>query len=230
MTFDFSDCEKKMGYAFSNKQLLFEALCHSSYVNELPHRQLRDNERLEYLGDAVLNLVVGHLLMEQHPQMDEGDLSRFRSMLVNESQLAEFARDMDLGSFLYLGKGEAQSDGQRKPSILADTMEAVIAAVYLDGGFTSAFELIQNRFRTPIEKIDDQTAFLDYKSRLQELVQGISQAVPSYTVIKEVGPDHDKTFQVEVQVHDLLAQGTGKSKKAAEQEAAKTALCTLKDG
>jgi ribonuclease III len=230
MTTDFSECEKKLAYTFKNKQLLYEALCHSSYVNELLEQQLKDNERLEFLGDAVLNLVVGHLLMEQHPQMKEGDLSRFRAMLVNESQLAAFARSMNLGWFLQLGKGETQSDGQNKQSILADTFEAVIAAVYLDGGFISAFELIQNHFRMLIENIDAQTTYSDCKSQLQELVQGSLKVVPQYSVIRESGPDHDKTFWVEVRVQDLRAEGTGKSKKAAEQEAAKNVLFVLEVG
>ncbi len=230
MTLDFYECEKKIFYAFKNKQLLYKALCHSSYVNELPERQLKDNERLEFLGDAVLNLVVGHLLMEQYPQMKEGDLSRFRAMLVNESQLAAFSRSMNLGSFLQLGKGETQSDGQNKQSILADTFEAVIAAVYLDGGFISAFELIQNHFRILIENINAQTTYCDCKSQLQELAQGTLKAVPQYAVIRESGPDHDKTFWVEVRVQDLRAEGIGKSKKAAEQEAAKNALLVLEVG
>jgi len=230
MTIDFSECEKKLVYTFKNKQLLYEALCHSSYVNELLEQQLKDNERLEFLGDAVLNLVVGHLLMEQHPKMKEGDLSRFRAMLVNESQLAAFARSMNLGSFLQLGKGETQSDGQNKQSILADTFEAVIAAVYLDGGVISAFELIQNHFQILIENINTQTKYSDCKSQLQELAQGSLKAVPQYAVIRESGPDHDKTFWVEVRVQDLRTDGTGKSKKAAEQEAAKNALLVLEVG
>jgi ribonuclease III len=227
MTSNYSECEKNLSYTFKNKQLLFEALCHSSYVNELPKQQLRDNERLEFLGDAVLNLVVGHLLMVQDPKMKEGDLSRFRAMLVNESQLAAFARNINLGSFLQLGKGETQSDGQNKQSILADTFEAVIAAVYLDGGYISAFELIQHYFQILIETIGAQTIYNDYKSRLQELAQGSLKAVPEYAVIRENGPDHDKTFGVEVRVQELRADGTGKSKKAAEQEAAKNALLVL---
>lgn len=209
--------------------MLDEALRHSSYVNELTDLNIRDNERLEFLGDAVLNLIVGHILMHHYPELNEGELSRSRANLVNETQLADMARLFDLGSFIHLGKGEIQTQGREKNSILADTFEALVAAVYLDGGFDAAFTMLEASFLPLINNLRFAANNLDYKSQLQELVQIGNGAMPSYSIIREDGPDHDKTFWVELRVLETETQGSGKNKKAAEQEAAKKALEILKE-
>lgn len=222
--FDTHALENKLAHRFANNDLLIEALSHSSYVNEQPLKTLRDNERLEFLGDAVLNLVVGHILMERLPQVNEGDLSRLRAQIVNESQLATIARTIQLGNFIQLGKGEIQTNGRDKNSILANALEAVIAAVYLDGGFDVAYDFIAQHFRSPLNVKTVSDVQGDYKSRLQELVQVTSEHIPQYRIIEESGPDHDKTFHTRLQVGDLEAEGIGKSKKLAEQDAAKKGL------
>jgi len=219
--------QQKLGYRFSDPAHLHEAVRHSSYVNESTEKDLRDNERLEFLGDAVVNLVVGHVLMMQYPFMDEGDLSRTRAGLVNEQELAVLARTLGLGDCLLLGKGEDQANGREKPSILADALEALAAAIYLDGGFTNAFEVLSIHFSARLKEMPTPAVPLDYKSRLQELVQLKLRITPQYRLIDESGPDHDKTFRARITVGELTAEGTGKSKKAAEQEAARNALAVL---
>ena len=221
--------EKKLSYHFKTKALLAEALRHSSFVNEQPETDLRDNERFEFLGDAVLNLIVGHILMERYPDLKEGDLSRTRANLVNETQLAKMARGIDLGSHLQLGKGEIQTNGMNKNSILAGAYEALIAALYLDGGFKRTFQIIKNTFAHVIDQVYSASDSYDYKSRLQEWVQEKHGAIPNYKVVDEKGPDHDKTFWVSVKVFGIEAQGNGKNKKAAEQDAARNALEILKE-
>lgn len=221
--------ELKISYRFRNRDLLEEACRHSSFVNEQPEVYLsaasvKDNERLEFLGDAVLNLAVGHMLMDRYPDLPEGDLSRMRAHLVNESELASVAREIHLGDFLLLGKGEIQSHGREKKSILADAFEAVIAAIYLDGGFDAAFRFVKDRFVERVSGTASPVSVADYKSRLQEIVQTSHKAMPTYQVVEESGPDHDKTFAVRITVCDLTAEGVGKSKKTAEQDAARHAL------
>jgi ribonuclease III len=224
---DLIEFQENLRYRFSNPSFLEEALRHSSYVNELPEDNVRDNERLEFLGDAVLSLVVGHLLMNRYPRMKEGDLSRMRAGLVNEQELAAIARGMNLGSYVQLGKGEIQNNGRDKSSILADTLEAVAAAVYLDGGFVAVFEILSGLFSTWLTNVPSPAVPLDYKSRLQELIQLKQRITPQYRLIDETGPDHDKTFRARIILGDLSAEGEGKSKKAAEQEAARKALSLL---
>ncbi|MDX1707608.1 MAG: ribonuclease III [Desulfobacterales bacterium] len=219
--------ERQLGYQFRSKELLAEALRHSSYVNEQPESDLRDNERLEFLGDAVLNLVVGHILMERYPHLKEGDLSRTRANLVNETQLATMARAIGLGSCLQLGKGEIQTNGMEKNSILAGAYEALMAALYLDGGFKTAFNIIENNFEPIVDQVQSTSDTLDYKSRLQEWVQEKRGSIPNYQIVSETGPDHDKTFRVSVTVFGVEAQGSGKNKKTAEQNAARRALRIL---
>jgi len=215
---------RNLMYEFKNIDLLVASLRHSSFVNEHPEMDIQDNERLEFLGDAVLNLVVGHLLMQRYPDLKEGDLSRMRANLVNESQLASIARKMDLGSHIQLGKGEIQSQGWDKNSILANTYEAVIAAVYLDGGFDAVFKLIGGVFSSLMDSVVRPSANCDYKSQIQELVQLKYQKIPDYTVVHESGPDHDKTFHVQLKVGEIETKGVGKSKKAAEQDSARKGL------
>jgi ribonuclease-3 len=227
-TNDHFEIEKKLVYEFRSKELLDEALRHSSFVNEQPDADLRDNERFEFLGDAVLNLIVGHILMERYPNVNEGDLSRTRANLVNESQLAIIARAIDLGAFIRLGKGEIQTNGRDKNSILAGAFEALIAAVYLDGGFKAAFKIIENNFVPLLDSVNSAIDSYDYKSQLQEWVQEEQGAMPYYKVVREEGPDHDKTFWISVKVFDVESDGQGKNKKMAEQDAAKKALEILK--
>lgn len=223
-TTDPLNIEKMLGYQFHSKVLLEEALRHSSYVNEQTDLDLRDNERFEFLGDAVLNLVIGHILMERYPHLNEGDLSRIRANLVNETQLAMMARSIELGACLQLGKGEMQTNGKEKNSILAGAFEALMAAVYLDGGFEVAFKTIENNFIPYLDQIPSAIDNSDYKSRLQERVQEKHGDIPNYQIVREEGPDHDKTFWVSVKVFDIEMEGTGKSKKTAEQDAARKVL------
>jgi ribonuclease III len=219
--------QQTLGYQFRDAALLGEALRHSSYVNEQLDPELRDNERMEFLGDAVLNLAVGHLLMKAFPDMHEGELSRTRANLVNETQLAQIARSLELGHYLLLGKGEMQSRGWEKNSLLANALEALIAAVYLDGGFAAAADLIAQHFKDLVDCAPQTVTEQDYKSRLQEAVQSAIKAIPQYKVVAESGPDHDKTFTIEMTVGSLRAEGSGKSKKAAEQDAARKAIDML---
>ena len=216
--------EQFLQYEFNDKNLLQEALRHSSFVNELGDPQLRDNERLEFLGDAVLNLIVGHILMRCYPDLKEGDLSRSRANLVNENQLAKMARSFDLGLYIQLGKGEIQTHGREKNSILADTFEALMASIYLDGGFDAAYQIIETNFKPLIEHLHTAANNHDYKSQLQEKVQVDQGSMPDYNITREDGPDHDKTFWVALKVLDIETQGSGKSKKIAEQDAARLAL------
>ncbi len=216
--------ETRLNYFFKDKARLKTALTHSSYANEQTDSEIEDNERYEFLGDAVLNLIVSHILMHSRPGLSEGDLSRTRAFMVNEVQLAEIARKINLGDFIELGKGELQTNGRNKNSILADAFEAVCAAVYLDGGFEQALEIITSLFAPILEKVSEPQHNRDYKSRLQELAQTWFRKTPVYSVIDESGPDHNKTFTVQLIIDEIKASGTGKSKKAAEQDAARKAL------
>jgi ribonuclease-3 len=221
---DTKKLQENLVYQFQDTNLLEEALRHSSYVNEQPDPKMRDNERMEFLGDAVLNLVVGHLLMKAYPEMHEGELSRIRANMVNETQLAEIARIIDLGGHLLLGKGEIQSNGWEKNSLLANALEAVIAAVYIDRGFDAAANLIEHHFKGLVKAASTLTTGQDYKSRLQEAVQSTIKKIPQYKVVHESGPDHDKTFTISMTVGDIHSEGVGKSKKTAEQDAARKGL------
>ena len=224
----YPDITQVIEYEFKNPSLLEEAFRHSSFVNEQLDKTLKSNERLEFLGDAVLNLAIGHLLMIRHTDVNEGVLSKMRAGLVNESQIAEISRNIQMGKSMKLGKGEMTSDGCNKKSILADALEALIAAVYLDGGYHEAFRIIEQLFDEPLNAIDTANASVDHKSRLQELIQLHQIPMPEYTIISETGPDHDKTFTVELTFDAVCATGMGKNKKAAEQEAARNAFRALK--
>lgn len=220
--------EKNIGYLFKDKALLNTAMCHRSYLHENQELCSCDNERLEFLGDAVLGLCIGQVLMEKSPLKNEGDLSKLRSNLVSEPALADMARFIDLGRFVRLGKGEALSRGFDKNSILSDTFEAVIAAVYLDAGFETTYRLICDLFSDSIGKSLLNEKIVDYKSMLQELVQEKEATIPQYVILNEVGPDHDKTFEVSLHLFGIESKGFGKTKKAAEQNVAKKILKILK--
>ncbi len=214
--------ESILGYRFNNRQLLEKSLTHPTYAHEHPDPNLKDNQRLEFLGDAVLNLVVGHLLMQHFPDAREGELTRMRANLVNESGLSEQARGLGLGAYIRLGAGEMATHGREKSSILADTLEAVMAAIYLDGGSEKAFMIIRKLF-SPL--LGNPKA--DVKTDLQELVQKKLGIIPTYRVLGETGPAHEKTFTVELSAGDTTTIGVGKSKKLAEKSAAEKALKQL---
>jgi ribonuclease III len=223
-----AEAEIALGYTFKQPELLQEALSHSSFVNEQSDRTRRDNERFEFLGDAVLNLAVGDLLMQYDPELREGDLTRIRSAMVNEQQLASLSRNMDLGQNILLGKGESRTGGRNKSSILADCLEAVIASIYLDGGFSAAFDFIERHFTPLIPPLVIKINAQDYKSELQEFVQSKHQPGPAYTLYDQTGPDHDKTFRIQLETCSIRTRGVGKSKKSAEQDAARIALQILR--
>lgn len=218
--------EKIIGYTFQNETLLRQALTHSSYANER-HRKSEDNERLEFLGDAVLELVSSEFLFLNYPKLSEGDLTKLRASLVCEPTLAACTAQMQLGDFVRLGRGEEQTGGRRRKSILSDALEAVIGAIYLDGGFTNAKEFILKFILTDIEH---KKLFYDSKTILQEMVQGNMEGEIDYKLIREEGPDHDKTFTVTVLIGDTVyGEGTGRTKKAAQQQASYQAILKLKN-
>jgi ribonuclease-3 len=227
----FDDLFEKLGYVFDETDLLSQAFTHASYVNEQPGMGLKDNERLEFLGDAVLDLAISRILMETFKEAEEGDLSKFRAMVVDEAGLCRVALDLGLGSYIRLGKGEAQSGGREKPSILANTMEAVLGALYLEAGFDKSLDVIRRLFSLILERLMQGTGVHDFKSRLQEHTQQCLKSTPTYRLLEEFGPAHDKTFRVEVTLTGRkLAEGEGKSKKEAEQNAAREALLCLTNG
>jgi ribonuclease III len=219
---DLERLEELIGHRFADRGHLELALRHSSWCNEQAADSAvrEDNERLEFLGDAVLDLVVGHRLMNRYPQLREGELSVTRAQVVSEAGLSEIAAQLGLGDWLLLGKGEERSGGRQKPSILADAFEAIIAAVFLDGGFAVAADLATRLLHDRIETVEFK-GFYDFKTRLQEAVQAKLKQTPTYRVVDELGPDHDKRFVVVVSIGSReWARAVGKSKKEAEQLAA----------
>ena len=218
-----SDLEKAIGYRFQNIALLQNALAHSSYANERWHDSLLSNERLEFLGDSILGMTVADYLYRNFPDRPEGELTRMRADMVCETTLAAVANRIGLGQHLLLGHGEEQGGGRARPSILADAVESVIAACYLDGGFESAAQFIRTFILcdVPVKRLHN----VDYKTTLQELVQRKKDQVLSYTLTGESGPDHDKQFCVAVSLNGkTVGEGTGRSKKKAEQDAARVAI------
>ena len=215
--------ETKLGYQFQNPKLLDHALTHSSYANEHHLGSISSNERLEFLGDSVLGMIVADHLYRTFPDLPEGDLTRIRANLVCEGSLVLVAKEWDLGRYLKLGKGENACGGRSRPSILADAVEAVLAAVFLDGGLAHDRDIIQRFLLDRIEQVN--RASRDHKTYLQELVQRKSGQVLSYELIGESGPDHNTTFQMQVLLNGQpIGQGTGHSKKEAEQAAANAAI------
>ena len=217
--------EEKLGYAFKNKDLLENALQHSSYANEHRGGGMRSNERLEFLGDAVLGVVTADYLFRKHPNLPEGDLTRLRAALVCEDSLHEVAQSLELGRHLKLGRGEEQGGGRRRPSILADATESVFAAVYLDGGMEAASELIHRVLLDKGREEAVEERRRDFKTELQELVQRKSGSTLGYRLVGSTGPDHAKVFEAAVLLNgEVFSTGTGHSKKEAEQAAAGAAL------
>ena len=217
--------EEKLGYQFEQPALLENALTHSSYANESRDREMQSNERLEFLGDSVLGMVVADYLYRAHPDLPEGDLTRTRAALVCEGSLVEVAQQLGRGAYLKLGKGEDAGGGRTRPSILADAVEAVLAAVYLDGGIGSARKIIR---RFILDREEEKGASRDYKTALQEMVQRESGQVLTYRLTGAEGPDHAKVFSMEVDLNGAtVGQGKGHSKKEAEQNAARAAIEAL---
>lgn len=216
--------QKQISYTFQDISLLNKALTHKSYVNE-NSQSLKDNERFEFLGDSVLDLIVSGYIIKAFPDFAEGTLSKIRAAVVNESCLAELARQIDLGRYLLLGKGEASSGGREKNSLLANAYEALAGAVYFDSNLETALEIYLPVLDKEIAKYAETVRFRDYKSELQEYTQTHFNCIPSYNIVNERGPAHAKEFEVVVMVQESLrGRGNGKSKKEAEQAAAKSAL------
>lgn len=222
----FEELEKKIGYTFRDKELLKLAMTHKSFSNERTIKRQENNERLEFLGDAVLELVSSQFLFLRYPKKPEGFLTELRASIVCEPTLALCAKDLSLGDFLRLGKGESYTGGRERPSITSDALEALIGALYLDGGFEAAENFVKQFILKDIEK---KQLFHDSKTKFQEIVQrDYPEKELAYRIVKETGPDHDKTFQVEVYVGEqMFGEGVGHSKKSAEQEAAYQALLKL---
>ena len=221
---DLKKFQKLIGYSFKNEQLLKQALTHSSYANEKHLKKLSDNERLEFLGDAVLEVLSSEFLYENYPNLTEGQLTKLRASIVCEPTLATCTEEIQLGDFLFLGKGEDRTGGRKRKSVLSDAMEAVIGAIYLDGGFANAKEFVLKYILTDIEH---KHLFYDSKTILQEVVQGEHETL-TYVLLGESGPDHEKIFEVGVLIgNKQISTGKGQTKKAAEQEAAYKALLML---
>jgi ribonuclease III len=223
--------QQRLGYTFGDRGILLQSLTHTSYGHEFLQEKtfaLRDNERLEFLGDAILDVVVSDILLEAFPNANEGQLSKMRAAVVNEKTLAQISRALHLQDAIRLGKGEAQTGGQNKPSILSCAFEALIAAIYLDGGFNAVYPVVRHLFAPLFASDADERelmAFYDHKTQLQEVVQAKWKVTPTYHLLQTSGPDHAKVFEVEVRMNGaVLAVASGSSKKDAEQNAARAAI------
>jgi ribonuclease III len=222
---DFSLVEKRIGIVFKNKDLLIQAFCHRSYINENSTFNQGHNERLEFLGDAVLELAVTDYLYLNYPDKAEGELTSWRAALVNTKTLSKKAKELKLGDFVLMSKGETKENGRARRSVLANTFEALIGAVYLDSGYNKCYKLIEKELIVELPKIIEEQLYRDPKSLLQEESQRRESVTPNYKLIKEWGPDHKKNFMVGVFLKDrLIAEGQGLSKQEAEESAAKKAL------
>lgn len=218
----------KINYKFKNKVLLRKALTHSSYANEQRARHLQNNERLEFLGDSVLGFVTADYLYNEFPDLPEGELTKLRAAIVCEQALYEVAKELGIDSAICLGHGEESSGGRQRPSILADAVEALLGAIYLDGGIEPAREFVMSFIPKSAERARQGRMFKDYKTTLQEIVQKNRQETLEYRLAGTSGPDHDKTFSMQLLLNsNVFAEGTGRSKKEAEQMAAKQALALM---
>ncbi len=227
MVTQMNDFEKIIGYSFKDKSLLQQALTHTSYVNECKDKSRGHNERLEFLGDSVLSVVVAEELYNKFPKLPEGELTRIRASLVCEKMLFILAKEINLGQYLFVGKGEDATGGRTRPSVLSDAYEAVIGAIFLDGGMAEAKKYILTRMQKKIEEHGPEMP-VDYKSELQEIVQQNPEERVTYVLVEESGPDHNKSFTIEVRLNsNCIGKGTGPSKKQAEQLAAKQALLLM---
>ncbi|MDM8000603.1 MAG: ribonuclease III [Dehalococcoidia bacterium] len=222
---DWTALQSRLGITFSDVHLLQQAFVHRSYLNENPEFKLGSNERLEFLGDALLSLVIAEFLFREFPDFSEGELTKLRSDLVRQDSLARLASSLGLGDYLYLGQGEEKGGGRKRARNMACTFEALVGAAFVDQGFEASRDLILRLFSPAIREARQRGQASDCKSRLQEIIQAERQERPVYRLVEAVGPDHDKTFWVEVMVGgEILARGSGKSKQAAEKDAARQAL------
>jgi ribonuclease-3 len=225
------DLQERIRYQFGDPRLLIQSLTHVSYGHENlldKSLALRDNERFEFLGDAVLDLVISDLLLEAFPDAAEGQLSKMRAAVVNEKTLYEITKSLHLNQLMRLGKGEQRTGGSDKPSILSSAFEALIAAIYIDGGFNAVYPVVRYLFAPLFKEENCAISFQDHKTKLQEMVQGKFRVTPTYHLLGSSGPDHAKVFEVEVRIKDhLLAKSSGASKKDAEQNAAREALANF---
>jgi ribonuclease III len=223
--------QERLGYNFGDRGILLQALTHKSYGHEFFQEKplaLRDNERLEFLGDAILDVIVSDILLEVFPNAPEGQLSKMRAAVVNEKTLAQLARALHLQDSVRLGKGEAQTGGHDKSSILSSTLEALIAAIYLDGGFNAVYPVVRHIFAPLFVEERELMAFYDHKTQLQEIVQARWKVTPTYHLVEAHGPDHAKIFEIEVKMNGkTLALAKGSSKKEAEQNAARAAILAV---
>ena len=220
-----NELESKIGYRFRKRSNLMLALTHSSYANEKRSEKLQSNERLEFLGDAVLNIVISEAIYTEYTALTEGEMTKTRANIVCEASLAECAVDIGLGKYLVLGRGEDLTGGRARASILSDAFEALIGAVYIDGGFEDARRFVKEKLEKIMEGSINGSIFMDYKTQLQEIIQKGGEQKISYETVDEKGPDHSKLFCVEVRVSgETIGAGQGKSKKEAEQNAAQSAI------
>ncbi len=225
---DIADLEKRFSYVFKNRKLLTEALTHRSFYHENPDKSITHNERLEFLGDSVLGFVIVEYLFSLDKEFTESIMAKIKSYLVKESILSEIADSISLGKYLKLGKGEEATGGRAKKSILADTIEALLGAVYLDGGYKKVKAVVLKLFRKEIDTLMDSTRFYDFKTELQEKTQLLFGVLPEYRVVKQEGEEHEKVFTIEVFIEGKnLGKGSGKSKKEAQTLAAREALSQL---
>ena|SRR3989344_4943482 len=221
---DLEELEKTLNIKFRNKNLLKNAFIHRSYLNEHSEEKLPNNERLEFLGDSILAFVVSTYLFQNHPDSQEGDLTNFRASLVNSKSLSEVAKRLNLGKFLYLSRGEETTGGREREYLLANTVESLIGAIYLDSGIEKVSSFIKNYILNNLGEIIEKELYKDFKSKMQERSQEVFSITPTYQVIIEEGPDHNKKFRLGVYLGKLLvSEGEGKSKQEAEQKAAKAA-------
>ena len=222
--------ENKIKYTFSNKEILLLAFMHSSFANEQKKGKHENNERLEFLGDAVLDMVVSEYMYRMYPQMPEGELTKLRASVVCEGSLAKLARQLELGKYLFLGRGEETTGGRNRDSILADTFEAVIGAICIDGGMESVTKYILSFMEKEIQQTKDSFKMRDCKTHLQEVIQKTSRYPVKYVIVSETGPDHSKSFVAEVHhINRVLGKGAGKSKKESEQASAQDALKKMEE-
>jgi len=226
---DWNDCQRNLGVSFLQESLLEQVFVHSSYLNENPDFTRPNNERLEFLGDAILNFIVAERLYEEFPKTPEGKLTEIRASLVCRDTLAELASSLKLGDWLLFGQGEEANGGRTKASNLANAMEALIGALYLDQGLAKAKQFILRQFKPELEKIKEGKTTPNYKALVQELIQGQKRSTPVYRLVEATGPDHNKKFTAEILVEgESLGRGTGNSKKAAESQAARAAWDKLR--
>ena len=220
------DLEKLLGYSFKDEALLSRALTHRSFVNENEQERLQNNESLEFLGDAVLGFLISSRIFQHYPNLTEGELSKIKAYLVSAANLVRLAEGIHLGDFVRLSRGEEKTGGRKKRAIIVDTFEAIIGAIYLDGGVEAASEFVGRQVDSFLESLDlGQLTYGDFKSALQEQLHNLGRPEPIYRVVNEIGPDHKKTFVVQVVIHgEVMAQSTGRTKKEAQQSAARLAL------